>query len=94
MNINDAFLPKQSKALLRAASLLEKGGWIQGHYRKDGAHCAYGAINDICNNDTKLEIAVTKKLQECVGGNIVGWNDSPTQTAENVIKTMRECARS
>lgn len=95
MNIGDALLPKSSKTLLRAAKLLETQGWVVGQYRtKEGEHCAIGALDEVCGIDFNAYMLAANKLAACIGGNIVSWNDKPGQTAKNVIKTMRECARS
>ena len=83
------------ETLLKAADLLETKGWLQHSFTNlHGCLCTLGALNvaagltaDACEPNEAEDI-----FAEFVGGFTATWNDAPDQTAENVIKTMRECA--
>lgn len=98
---------QQAAADLRAgAEVIERNGWHQGDYYKrveglsirDCPVCAAGALSVAVANlplpriSNRLTNAL-QALQEHVHAFSVGnWNDQEEQTAENVIKTIRECA--
>jgi hypothetical protein len=82
-------------ALERAALLLMVYGWTQhAHRRSDGSMCARGAILRATENmDPRLPDDAEDRLAAHVGWEtIVGWNDYPDRTADEVIRAMREAA--
>jgi hypothetical protein len=90
--------------LLAAADYIEKHGWCTHRARDErGRVCAIGGINSVsrgCENRNKISIVARMKfrnyLVDCgytVYPAVSAWNDSYGQTKENVISTMRDCAR-
>jgi len=78
--------------LLRAAELLERGGWCQNARSIGARHCALGAIDAVTNNNNDY-YAARLRLREYVGRAPAFWNDDPTRTASEVIAAMREAAK-
>ena len=81
------------KCLLKAAKILEERGWCQGTMSKDGMYCAVGAIADATEYENPIMNEVIGRLKAHIGtGSLPKWNDCKTQTAENVVRKMRDCA--
>jgi len=90
--------------LLKAADIIEEGGWCQHSYHDDdGRHCAMGAMNLASNHrQTDAHGIATARLHrevnqlELYSGeiDITRWNDLlPWDTgAQTVIETMRKVA--
>jgi len=90
--------------LLKAAEIIEEGGWCQHSYHDDdGRHCAMGAMNLASNHrQTDAHGIATARLHrevnqfELYSGeiDITRWNDLlPWDTgAQTVIETMRKVA--
>jgi hypothetical protein len=88
-----------------AADLLETKGWCQNTFTDfDGSYCAVGAVSEatarfLGYQDGDYHDAL-RRLSIVAGQGgfhayhcIPFWNDSPGQTKENVITTMRRAAR-
>ncbi len=74
-----------------AADSLERDGWCQGVGRMpDGRRCAANAISRVA--PTKADLRVAKRIVERRTGFLPEWNDTPDQTAANVISTFRAVA--
>jgi hypothetical protein len=84
--------------LLRAAEVIERDGWIQGHaFQHDGV-CMVGAIARAGRGQqwpagTQYQKMLTA-LFPSTGGNMVRWNDTPGRTKQQVIDALRKAARS
>lgn len=80
---------------MTAADLIEKNGWFTTRYASSGynSYCAATAIGRdssealTCFRKYLIRLNLTEK-------DVISWNDSEAQTAENVIKTLREAANS
>lgn len=97
---------RQAAEDLRAgADTIERNGWHQGSYYKrsfplepkDCAVCAMGGINiAVSGHPLGLGAAGRRanamEALEARTGYLARWNDADGQTAEVVIKTMRDCA--
>jgi hypothetical protein len=92
-----------AQALRKAANLIEKNGWHQGHFISDeGAVCALGAVNTVACGAPAMEWGAGSKLRKLaldalgkfIGGRSVPrWNDSKDTTKNDVLKTFRKTAR-
>jgi hypothetical protein len=89
------------EVLLAAAELLERDGWCQGQlWDERGRRCASGAILfsslgvPPTPNPDLVDSARVMLFGHCPKDvlSIPHWNDSPGQTAENVIATLRRAA--
>lgn len=81
-----------AEILDRAANLLDRDGWIQGHLcGHDGEHCALGGILDVTTNDDPYAQAVDA-VERVLGGALDVWNDAPERTKDEVTSTMRSVA--
>jgi hypothetical protein len=95
------------RILIAAANLIKNIGWTQGAFARDrygatisptrpeaACFCAAGAIISVAclRNSSSSEISEAEFFLRRRIGNVEMWNDKPGQTAENVIKTLRECA--
>lgn len=77
-----------------AAQYLETHGWCQGAMQYRNKVCLYGAINaaNKCGY-VEAEIEVNHMLRAVTGTfSIVGWNDAPGRTKQQVIKVLRAAA--
>lgn len=89
--------------LREAADMIERVGWTQRAYAsyKNGqciGYCVVGALSAASKDSTgpgALRVVSMAKtlLGDLVGPYISYWNDSPDQTKENVLSTLREVAR-
>jgi hypothetical protein len=82
------------EVLLAAAGLLERDGWCQGAESDHAGHrCARQAIRDMCDkNDWYSRYLAVKLVEVLVTDSVERWNDTPLQTSENVIATLRIAA--
>lgn len=88
--------------LFQAADLIEERGWMQGAMSDGKRFCAVGAIRSICDNSDRDDLYddVLMLFTQCLaerrvidpGYTITSWNDKLSQTKENVVNTMRDCA--
>lgn len=97
--------PRVNEIRLKAADLLEKHGWVQGTWGRDGGpRCMLGAcrvaagVNEAnCGGDAEIryglaEIAALFSVEKATNGTVhspVLWNDDPDRTAEEVIAALR-----
>ena len=95
-----------AQVLREAADYIEKYGWCQRRYEDArGCCCTLGALAKVVSgNSNPLVLSVFNgdfatyteakiALSPGVGWMPIDvWNDSPDQTAENVISTMRSVA--
>ena len=93
--------------LRKAADLLESKGWTQGAFARNGheevsindpqanCFCVLGAIIfSNCIGDLRTRAALARYLNLDRDEWVLDWNDDPTRTKEEVIKTLRDCADS
>lgn len=82
------------ETLLAAADVINQRGWCQGELKdKNGAVCAMGAICSVAQWQSREALDAHRLLIAEIGcGTIVGWNDAPERTAEDVILTMKKAA--
>lgn len=106
MNFNDERECRQAAADIRAgADVVERNGWYQGYYYRlltdkpdaDCPVCALGGLNVAIDGHPSGPGGLRRGLAQAalekhVKGPVSTWNDAEGQTAEAVIKTMRECA--
>lgn len=91
---------KTSKELLVAArSLIANVGWCQNDYKKHDiwfdvtGYCSIGALvygNDSKSSSNLYELAEARLMQaigltETTTRDLIGWNDAPERTKEEVI---------
>jgi hypothetical protein len=88
-------LTTEARVLLGAADLIETHGHCKGHYHKDGAFCAVGAMSEITGSNTKLLDQALKRLSDATDVlSVTVWNDHPDRTAGEVISALRQAALS
>ena len=89
-----------NEVLANAADYIEQHGWIQ-HNAEDsrGQVCALGAIGRAAyapgvpeNERWDLYDEASDVMVDHLGRQIIEWNDTPGQTAEEVVRAMREAA--
>ncbi len=87
-----------AEVLRKAADLLVERGWAQGRLQhRNGRLCATGAVSladtGLLGVTGPVGIAAWRGIPREVGGAwVTTWNDQVSQTAENVIATMRRVA--
>lgn len=86
--------------LLKAAGIVDEM-WCQyrtymyGEGDKIVGVCAWGAlmlVEEILDVSHEASQEAYRIFSEHVGGNIIGWNDTPGRTADEVSAAMREVA--
>lgn len=86
----------------RAADLIEEHGWLQGQMGDVGrGFCLLGAVyegvdyamysHDPGSYGLIVEGAL-RRVRRVVGNKMVGWNDSPGRTREEVVAALRTAA--
>lgn len=85
-----------------AADLLSKpGAWTQGAFREGDCFCVLGAIAFITGDNPdgswygNTAAAAREPLAMVVGVktyDVVGWNDDPERTQDEVVAKLREAA--
>lgn len=85
-------LPKTAQTLLKAADIIRERGWCQNTLEDDDGHvCAVNAI--ILAGG--LGSGASGLVRDFVGaGSLVGWNNAPERTAEEVIAAFENTAAS
>ena len=76
--------------ILAAAKLIEQYGWTRGAYRKGSRYCVMGALQEDKDAGTVACLArclVRKK------GVTSEWNDDVAKSGREVVKRLREIAR-
>lgn len=89
----------ETKGWTQREYALKKDGTIACTYDEASCFCSIGAI---CaadgrrpHHDAGLAVELFRDyIAEHYGQFVVQWNDAEDQTAENVIKALRECAES
>lgn len=89
----------------RAADRIERDGWAQDPGRDGDSCCAFLAIVDECDDrhlgsgETEGVVAfLRQEIKEELGFfstayvSVVGWNDEPGRTKEEVLAAMRKAA--
>ena len=90
---------KPSQTLREAIKLIRKHGWHQGNYvGPGGCLCAAAAIHEATGYEDTANVAAKREILELVYGpgnhrSIPTWNDHPSQTRYNVLRTMGRAAR-
>lgn len=83
--------------LNEAADLIEENGWIQyADTNPKGEFCALGAIIKVAQINRRSVEPMRLALVKCLPAPnkaVTQWNDRSDQTKENVVKTMRACAK-
>lgn len=91
-----------SDVLNGAADLIERDGWVQGHYRTTEGYCIAGAIDQTLGiiDDDELHVqlwpvAQAARVQVLAIVDDVAptlWNDAPGRTKEEVVAALRAAA--
>lgn len=89
-----AKLPAERAALLEAADLIEEYGHAKGVLGKRGEPmCALGAIDAAVGRENDLAYTADTVLRRYLKtANIVGWNNVPERTKEEVVDALRDAA--
>ena len=83
----------------KAVEILETSGWTQDSYQNDkGQFCLMGAISQaviLTKKDGQFSLLgqISKKINPFspfVATSIIGWNDTPGRTKEEVIDMLKE----
>ena len=96
-------MDKVSEVLDRAADRIEAGGWCQAAFRDEGRFCALGAIINVAvamrlgsGALTDIEALVDPALAALAAAvgedGVMGWNDRPGRTQEEVVAMLRAVA--
>lgn len=93
-------LDEPSKALLKAAALIEKHGWCQNHYSSaDGRLCILGAVKaalgiPVGDEEDVNPIAekACERIFDNVGVRAHFWNDRAGRTQDEVVAKLRAVA--
>lgn len=87
-------------ALLDAADLIEREGWVQGVLGLPGmGYCALGALGQVTKTESARYFDARDLLARSIGispfsyGGIPAWNDREGQTKEQVLQTLRRAAK-
>jgi hypothetical protein len=97
------YAENEREALLKAALLLEAEGWAQGMSQgADGGYCLSQAIVEVtgifmgASNGAKVWGAAVDLVAQEVGvasvAGLVGWNDVPGRTQQEVVDLLRRVA--
>lgn len=99
----EATLEPWRELLLKTADEIENRGWCQGRPENlSGQVCFIGGMAyasgatdpDSWNFDaSKIATLAYVRFREFLYGDPVSWNDAVGQTKENVINTIRKCAK-
>lgn len=103
--VDQAMTPEE--ILDKAADLIAENGWTQGAYREDRdgvtCYCALGAINEVSGlghvplqglGETQFAISFAlSMIRGRSGMDVITWNDFPGQTKENVVRALKNLAR-
>jgi hypothetical protein len=94
---NGDALAAGTKILLDAAAYIEKHGWCQGNYWRDGRSCAVGAIARVGRwgeqgAGHEARRMAYSKLERLTGQPIVHWNDAAGRSEAEVVYTLRKAA--
>lgn len=86
--------PSTADVLREAARILEMDGWAQGvNALRGSAICAGMAIDQAAVRLGGTNSPATVAFCSAIGSNdIIGWNDTPGRTAEEVTATLRRRA--
>lgn len=87
--IEPATIPFQ---LRQAADYIETHGWCQGKFERDDGHVCVSRAIHRAGGDLAARLAFVDFLGT-PDVSLLGWNDTPGRTAEEVIAALRECAR-
>lgn len=96
-----------NEILNAAADLIERDGWCQGAFRRNGKHCLLGAIAETVagdarsgfnhilahNDDAREAVRVFLATVQCDLG-VPHWNDKPGRTQTEVVAALRKAAQS
>lgn len=74
-------------ALCKAKAKIERDGWCQNHFERDGAVCIAGALGMRASDIKMLPGAIHAILliRNLLGEPITGWNDDPNRTVGEVL---------
>jgi hypothetical protein len=78
-----------------AADLLEREGWTQLDFSHGSKRCAVGACLDVLTPQTEEFCSpAIRALYPLIGtDDVVGWNDDPARTKQQVLDTFRAAAK-
>lgn len=86
-------LDEVSRALLKAAEILERKGHCKGRaIGPNHSVCVSGAVSEAVDWDSKMHHDVIARLRPHTLPCPIMWNDAPERTAEEVIAKLRAVA--
>ena len=86
------------KALLDAADLIEKRGWVQCSFHlMGGGYCTLGAINKVTSGEAGTPSTEGREAMRHLKAalditDIAIWNDHKCESRETVIEALRKAA--